>query len=461
MPDVRSSPFAEFAAGALTAQFPARARQMAVDAISDSVGCQLLGAREPIADMLLATLAWSETPHPALPVALLGRQGFASPTDAALFGGTLTHALDYDDTNHPAYAHPSAVLVPAMLAVSAVEEAKGSDIVSAYIAGFELFGKLGRALNTSHYEHGWHATKTFGALAAALSASIVLRLDAALIETALAIAASSASGMRANFGTMVKPLHAGQAAQAGVSAALLAQQGFSANRGIFEHRYGYLALMAGAAGYDSAPFEFPGESLEILTSEGLALKPYPSCGATHPAIESALAVRQRLNGRTIRSVRVGASRLSFSPLIYDRPETPLQAKFSMQFCVATALAKGRLGLPSFSIDAIRDPEIVRIMDAMTVAEDPCVANSLEFAAVITVETDSGEQISETVHLAKGKPSRWFSEAEMRTKFVDCATAVTGPAAATALFDRLRALDTATPVRWFFRVQPDEDSVSVG
>ncbi|TCR62548.1 MmgE/PrpD family protein [Bosea sp. BK604] len=439
MADVLATAFAAFAASAHERVFPAEARRRAVDAITDCVGCQLAGSAEPAAEIMLKTMASASEPSAALPSALVGRNAYAGIAEAALYGGTAAHALDYDDTNHPAYAHPSAVIVPAALAVAPLSQASGRDLVSAYIVGLDMFGKLGRAFNTAHYKRGWHATKSFGCLAAALAAGSILRLDTATMETALAIAASSAGGLRGNFGTMTKPLHAGQAAEAGVRAALLARAGFTAARGVLEHRFGYAAVF-GTPGADIAHLARPGEPLEILSEYGLALKPYPACGATHPAIEAATQIHAEMAGREIAEIRVGASALSFDPLIYTDPKTALEAKFSMNFCVAAGLLYGEVLLSTFGSNALTDSRLRALLSRMTVVVDDRVADSPEFAAAVAVSFSDGSSVEKLVPLAKGKPSRWFSEAELEAKFDDCAKVMNDPTLSGKLYRKLRSLD---------------------
>jgi 2-methylcitrate dehydratase PrpD len=439
MDDVLSSAFAAYAASAHERVFPIEARRLAVDAITDCVGCQLAGSVEPAAEIVLKTMASAREPSADRPSVLVGRGAYAGMAEAALYGGTAAHALDYDDTNHPAYAHPSAVLVSAAFSVAPLSHATGRDLVSAYIVGLDLFGKLGRAFNTAHYKRGWHATKSFGCLAAALAAGSILRLNAAAMETALAIAASSAGGLRGNFGTMTKPLHAGQAAEAGVRAALLARAGFTAARGVLEHEFGYAAVF-GTPGADISHLARPGEPLEILSDYGLALKPYPACGATHPAIEAAIQIHAELAGREIAEIRVGASALSFAPLIYTDPKTALEAKFSMNFCVAAGLLYGEVLLSTFGTRALSDPRLHALLSRMTVVVDDRVADSPEFAAAVAVLFTDGSSVEKLVPLAKGKPARWFSEAELRAKFDDCAKVIGDPAATAALYDTLRSLD---------------------
>lgn len=428
------------------------ARQRAVDAITDCVGCMLAGADEPLAESLRRALRAAGGTGPAVRA---GEAVGGAPLDAALFNGALAHALDYDDTNHPAYAHPSAVLVPALLAAAALEDCSGSEFVTAYVIGFEVFGKLGRAMNTAHYRRGWHATATFGTLAATAAVARVLRLTRDQTVMALGIAASSAGGLRANFGSMVKPLHAGYAARNGVLAAVLARAGHDASEQAFEHPYGYLELFSGEGGYDPEPLRSWGRPLEILTPYGLALKPFPSCGATHTGIEAALTLRAQMGERKPIRIEAGVSELAFAPLIHVQPHRPLEGKFSLHYCIAAALIEGEVNLGSFRQALIEDPRVAALIEMTQMQVDPSVGDGAEFPTRLTIHTEEGGRFSCFVPLAQGKPDRWFSEDRMRSKFLDCLRAYDS-ADAIALFDSLRVMDQ--PLRlgddtaWVSRLQ---------
>lgn len=440
--------------------FPELARERARDAILDCIGCMLAGSREALAPRLLRVLPCFDAPTSQAPSALLGTSRHASPADAALYNGTIAHALDYDDTNHPAYAHPSAVIVPALLAVAPLCQATGAELITAYVAGFEVFGKLGRAMNKQHYKRGWHPTGTFGALAAAAAAGRLLRLDTDQMVMALGVAASSASGLRVNFGSMVKPLHAGQAARNGVLAALLAREGFEASDQAMEHPCGYLHVFNAGIGFDSAPLLSMGEPLEILTEHGLALKPYPSCGATHPGIEAALQLHAELAGAPIRSVRAGVCEMAFAPLIHVMPDGPLEGKFSLHFCIAAALLDGVVDLSTFTDEKVADPAIRDLIPRIRMELDDKLRDDSEFATVVTVETAAGERHERFVPLAMGKPARWFSVERMQDKFGDCASAVLGPAACERAFAAWRELDRAQPVQPLIEIlQPRAEALA--
>jgi 2-methylcitrate dehydratase PrpD len=436
----------EFAADATLSKFPDLARVRAIDAITDVVGCIRAGSPEPACQKLLRVLPNSGAQTEAANTLMIGASRFASPVDAALYNGTTAHALDYDDITHPAYAHPSAVLVPALWSAASLCRPSGADFIAAYVVGIEVFGKLGRALNTAHYIRGWHATATLGALAAALAAGKLLGLDAGRLALSMNIAASSASGVRANFGSMVKPLHAGLAARNGVLAALLAREEFSAAPHALEQPYGYLSLFEGESGYRIEPMLTPGEDLEIATDHGLALKPYPSCGATHTGIEAAIILRDRFSIDAIRSVRAGITELALNPLIHHRPTTPLEAKFNLQFCLAAALSEGCVNLRTFTEHALASSVIDRLSSLVEVEVDERVAHGTEFPTVLTIETADGERHEHLEMEAIGKPSRWFSTQQLHDKFTDCINSVPGFSRGADLFDRLQNLDQISAVR---------------
>lgn len=425
--------------------FPPLARARARDALADGIGCMLAGSREPLAAPLSAVLPSFEQPSEAFPALLIGLSRYAAPADAALFNGTVAHALDFDDTNHPAYAHPSAVIAPALLALAPHTQASGAALVEAYIVGFEFFGKLGRVLNTDHYKRGWHTTGTFGALAAAAASARLLGLDEAHAAMALGIAASSASGLRASFGSMTKPLHAGQASRNGVLAALMARAGYTASNEAIEHRYGYLGTFNDGLHVDPEPLAAMGRELEILTPHGLALKPYAACGATHPGIEAAERLHGRLAGRAIRGVRAGVCEMAFAPLIHVMPASPLEGKFSLHFCLAAALLHGPVGLGTFSETMVCDPRVRALIPKIRMELDERWKDDGEFATEVAVETEDGETLVEFVPLAQGKPARWFGPERLRAKFDDCAFAAMQEGARDSVWRRLVALDGQQPV----------------
>ncbi|MEI7782765.1 MAG: MmgE/PrpD family protein [Betaproteobacteria bacterium] len=433
---------ADFAVG--HRPYPALARQRALDAMIDCLACMYAGSREPLAAPLLKVLPTADGESQRYPALFIGTGRYGSAADAALYNGAVAHALDYDDTNHPAYAHPSAVLLPALLAAARMAGASGSELIDGYIAGFEIFGKLGRAMNTQHYKRGWHATSSFGTLAATVAIARILKLSHRQTVMALGIAASSASGLRANFGSMVKPLHAGYAARNAVLAALLAREDFDAAPQALEHPYGYLSVFNAGIGFDTAPLMALGEDLEILTEHGLALKPYPACGATHPGIEAALSLHPQLAGEGIAQVQAGVCEMAFSPLIYVMPHTPLEGKFSLHYCIAAALVFGEVNLSTFTDAKVADPRVRSLIPKISMKTDERWRDDSEFATEVIVTTETGRRLARHIALAAGKPDRWFSPEQLRAKFDDCTHAF-GSAFQHRVFTALRGLDSADDV----------------
>lgn len=434
---------AEFCLSISDNDIPVDARKRAVDAITDCVGCAVLGSSTPLAATLLNTVHTA----PSCKAVLIGTRGRAPAPDAALFNGAAVHALDYDDISHPAYSHPSAVLFPALLACAAITPVTGRQAVTAYVVGLEVFGKLGRALNLEHYKKGWHATSTFGSIAAAAAAARLLGLSATQFLAALGLAASASGGLRCNFGTMAKPLHAGYAARNGVLAAMLAKNGCDASEEALTHKYGFFQTFNAGTSVRQDLFTDWGSPFEILTESGLGLKLYPSCAATHPAIEAAQRHRRKLDGNLaqLRKVRVGMSEFATEPLIYKVPQTPLQAKFSMHYCVAAALAREEVTVDAFSDQAIADPGTLSLIDKIEVYVDDRVRHDHEFAAVVAVETDTGDCTEELVHVAPGKPQRWFTRQQLERKFMGCCAGTAAPERARESFALLQALDRDEPL----------------
>ena len=440
--DKTTARVAEFITQARLEHLSERSLKLATDAITDSIGVGLYGSRQPISEIMLRVIGTSDAGGDHL---LLGSTRRARPLEAALYNGTAIHAIDYDDTAHPSYSHPSAHLVPVLLSMGRKFGRNGRDLLLAYAVGLDILGKLGMALNNGHYLKGWHTTGTFGAMSSAAAAALLVGLDAHRTAVALGIAASAASGVRANFGTMAKPLHAGYAARSGALAALLALEGFTASDNVLETRYGYFDTFRAAEEPVAQAFETLGQPWELESPIGIALKPYPSCGSTHTAIEAALHLRSQLGGEPITSIRVGTNELCSQTLIYPDPKTPLQAKFSMEFCVAAALVSGEIVFDSFEPHMLDNPEIQDLMQRTTVLVDERVRFNTEHGTVVAITTASGRKLEKLVPLAIGKPERWMNSADLWRKFHDCASVVLPEPQARAAFDALQSIATAPSV----------------
>ena len=425
------------------------------DAITDTLACMVLGTNQVLEPKLRRALF---SPQPLkdvlvqfLPAALRGSSTDAQGS-AALYLGTLAHAADFDDISHPAYCHATALLLPALLIRGAVLGVSGEDLIRAHVVGIETLGQLGRRLNTAHYERGWHTTGTFGAIGATAALAFLEKFTDEQMRGALGVSASLASGVRQNFGTMTKPLHAGLAARSAILATRLAGQDFTCAPDAIEGKFGFMKVFGGTAPASYAK-EW-GQPLEILTETGIGLKAYPCCAATHPAIDATRGLRARLNGASfedIEAMRVGASRFAMQPLIYDIPTTGLEGKFSMRYCIASAMIDGAVKIATFEPDQIMRPEIVRLMKKITVEIDPLVADDHEFAAIVDLKLKSGREESIRIDVASGKPGNWLSADLLKEKFFDCLGAERlNSQAGQALFTSAQCLAAQNSIESLYR-----------
>src|SRR5262245_14027271 len=272
---------ADFAVSTRLADCPAAALTAVRRAALDTIGVTLAGAGEPVARVVRRAVR-AEGTVPLCTV--MGTRLRAGATAAALANGVAGHAHDFDDTNFALLGHPSVPLLSTLLAVGESEMADGRALVLGYVIGFEIDVALGTALNPDHYTRGWHATASIGTLGCAAAAARLMGLDVVQTRHALAIAASHASGLKENFGSMTKPYHAGHAARSGILAAQLAREGLTASETALEGRQGYAAAFGGSHAVDRA-LDGLGRTWQLLVS-GIAVKPYPSCALTHSAIDA-------------------------------------------------------------------------------------------------------------------------------------------------------------------------------
>jgi len=438
------APLARALAGRILAITPASLPRPAIDwaacAIIDTLGVTLGGAGEDAARMLAdITLG----PASAAPHRVFGTPHRAGILDAVLLNAVAAHALDYDDVCDVMGGHPSAPLVAPLLALAEAQAVSGADLLAAYVAGFETEVRLGRAVHPVHYDKGWHPTSTLGTFGAAAAAAHLLRLDADATATALGLAASLTGGIKANFGTMTKPLQVGHCARNGLLAALLAQRGYTANTGALEARQGWLNVVNGAGAHDAArALADWAAPLEIL-APGVGIKPFPCCGSTHAAIQLALDLcrTQHLSPAEVArlGIRIHGRRLAH--INNPAPRTGLAAKYSIQYVVARAVLNGAVQVGHFEHGAWEDPAIVRLL-ADTTAE-PDAAMQDDTAVEIAVTTQDGRTLvnraENTLHLTRGPAGTPVTEDEMRAKFADCAARALPATQVAALFAALRRL----------------------
>ena len=424
---------------------PPLARARAAAAFLDTIGVTLAGASEPAGQAVQQVVG----ANGGTACTVLGTAIRASATDAALANGTAAHALDYDDMCFVSLAHPSAPLVSALLAAGELAGASGAALADAYVVGFEIEARLGRVMNPRHYQRGWHCTSTLGALGAAAAVSRVLGLDAAAAGHAIAIAASEASGLKENFGTMVKPLHAGLAARDAVLAVLLAKGGLTGSDRALDGPQGFLRAMDSERDDLEAELADLGSRWEIVDT-GITVKLYPSCAATHPPLDALLMLRRRegFTADTVARVDIDVDAITPTVLLYDRPTSGLEAKFSMPFCAAAAVIDGRVGIDSFESRRLRDPGIAAFLPQVTMTVDPSLGRDRPALtqARVHVHLRDGRSVTAEADGARGYPEQPASDAELAEKFLACATRTVSAPAADEALGLLQRLDRLSDVR---------------
>jgi 2-methylcitrate dehydratase PrpD len=436
---------AEFVVKTSLEECPSEAVVRVRRAALDTLGVMLAGAAEPVARIVRKVVR----AEGGIPLAtVVGTELKTAPGWAALANGAAGHAHDFDDTNFALLGHPSVPLLSTALAAAEAETAAGRALVLGYIIGFEVDVALGTALNPDHYTRGWHATSSIGTLGCAAAAACIMGLDLVQTRHALAIAASHASGLKENFGSMTKPYHAGHAARNGLLSAQLAREGMTASETALEGKQGYAAAFGGAHGLDQA-LESPGRTWHLLGS-GIAVKPYPSCALTHSAIDALLDLRaqHRLSPDDVAAVQIGVTRVVPDVLAHARPTTALERKFSMQYCAAAALAEGRVDFGSFAEGEVANRETRELMERVAMVVDPDLPQGIEQNAWsrVTVRLRDGRSLSTEARGARGHPDTPLSDAALREKFLACARTVLSADEAEGVAEQIGHLEDVPDVR---------------
>jgi 2-methylcitrate dehydratase PrpD len=418
--------------------FDGEAIKWACDAIADMIGCTLLGAPTETADAALLGDLYG--PGECL---ILGRQERLGMLDAAFVNGTAGHALDYDDTSKSLSGHPTVIIIPGLLALAEVRGASGRDVVDAYIVGVEAATRFARGVNFQHYEKGWHPTATLGIFGAAVSASVLMGLDEDQIASAISISASLASGIKSNFGTATKPLHAGIAARNGLFAALMAARNVKGSPVALEHPQGFLEVFNGAGNYDvERMLTGWAEPLDML-APGISIKKYPCVYSVHGAIDAAIALHQGALGgdsRAISDVLVRMHPRRLLPHVRNPATSALNAKFSLPYSVSRGLVNGAVLLDHFEDAALHDPEVTRVMGLIRMEPHDDDAN--DYGAEVVLTLKDGSELRQAVSAPLGRgPETPLPQDMLKAKFVDCARRSLTDKGADEVFAMLMALDT--------------------
>lgn len=436
-------------------EWSAEALGAARNAFVDVIGVSIPGAAEPVTRKVLATVAgWGEGACTAI-----GASRQLPAPWAALVNGSAAHALDFDDNFDPAKAHATAVLAPAILALAEQEDASGAACLDAYIAGLQILGRVGQGLNPYHRNRGWHATATVGAVGAAAACARLLGLPAQQAAYALSISTSMSAGFMAQFGTMTKPIHAGLAAKAGVIAASMAKNGIDAGMDTLDGRTGMQRLMVGpdfeqlrdnlthVDHGQTMRFETQnvGEPLLVLSS-GLKVKRFPNCGSAHRAMDGLLALKDELGfaANDIAHIRVSAPVSHLNNLMYQRPKTGAQAKFSLEYGLAMISLHGQCSLADFDEGAIADPAAAALYPR--IERNPVDKPEGEFPTRVEVTLKDGRTGEIAMKMPVGSIAAPLSAEQFQAKFAQCAQGHLPGAAVAELQDLLGRLESLPSIR---------------
>lgn len=446
-----------FIAQATFEELPPEAIAIAKHCIIDGIGVMLAGStqaagrivRELAADLGTRTEATAFGPEPM-------RTGVAQ---AALVNGTSGHALDWDDTQLATSAdrifglltHPTIPPLIATLAIGERDGITGRRFLEAFLTGFEVECKIAEAISPSHYKKGFHSSGTIGTFGAAAATAKLLGLDEEQLGHMLAIAASSASGIRVNFGSMTKPLHVGRAAENGIVAAELASRGFTGGADALDPPWGFFQSFSHGEGFDADRIIGKLGQPHTIVWPGVSIKPYP-CGVLgHPTMDAMrrLVIDNDVNAADIVAIRVRAGSNILNPLRYPIANNELEAKFCPAFMVSAIALRRKAGIHEFNDEFVRSEPVQTLMRKVERVLDPEI-EALGWEKIrSTVEVDlaDGRKLVQPAdERYRGGPDLPFSRADLLEKFSDCAGLVLDGQRIAAAFDAIESLETLDDIR---------------
>ena len=375
----------------------------------------------------------------------------ASAPHAALANGASGHAMDFDDTQlsttsdrtYGLLTHPTVPALASSLAVAEERHASGSAFLEAFLTGFEVECKIAEAIDPEHYRRGFHSTATAGTFAGAAAAARLLSLDRDRTAHAIGIAASCAAGLRVNFGSMTKPLHAGRAAENGIVAAMLAEGGFTAGEDGLDGRWGYFQVLGGGA----EPHRLVGAMgrPHSIVNPGVSVKPYPCGSLSHPSMDAMLklVVDNNIRPEQIKAIRLKAGSNILEPLRYKTAKTELEAKFCVPFLLGVIALRRKAGIQEFTDEFVSSAPIQQMMTKVSTVFDPKI-EALGFdkiRSIVEVDLVDGRTLVQpSDERYRGSPAWPFTMAELRERFADCAAPVLSKQHIQRALDQIESIE---------------------
>src|SRR5712664_3664800 len=388
---------------------------------------------------------------------IIGSARKTSPRFAAFVNGVSIHADDFDDTQlavakdrvYGLLVHPTVPVLPALFSLAERGGISGKEFMLAYHLGVEVECKIAEAIAPRHYQDGFHSTGTCGPFGSAAACAKLLRLEHSKILHAFGLVASQAGGLRENFGTMTKPFQAGRAAESGLASAELVALGWTAEDQILEAERGFFHAFGGS--YDPAAIMDRLGKPWTFISPGISLKPYPSGSLTHPAMTelARLIEANKIEAAQVERVDVGANHNMTTTLLHHRPQTGLESKFSMEFCIAILILKRRAGLSEFSDKVVQRSDAQEMIRRVNFYVDPEAesAGYEKMTSLLKIHLKDGRVIEGRADFGKGSPANPMTFEEAATKFKRCAEFAEWPKAKTEkIIEFVKALDSAPDVR---------------
>jgi 2-methylcitrate dehydratase PrpD len=447
---------AEFVVNLRLADIPSETLELGKKSILDGLGLALSGSKAETWKLIQEYLKPLGFP-PSRGAAVLG-SGVRLPARFAAFAnGVAIHVDDFDDTQlasakdrvYGLLTHPTVPVLPAALAIAEVEGKSGKDLLVAYHSGVEVECKIAEAISPRHYEDGFHSTGTCGVFGGAAACAKLKGLDSLHTARAFGVAASQASGLRENFGTMMKPFHAGHAAEAGVVSADFAAIGWSAAEQILEAGRGFFHAYGGT--YDPSAIIGKLGNPWTLQNPGVSIKPFPSGSLTHPGMTELqrLIRANSIKATDVESVEVGTNHNMPNALIHHHPTTGLQAKFSMEFCMAILLLDGKADQTKYTDAVVNRDDVKKMVDRVRFYVDPEAekAGFDKMTTILKITLKGGQVITGRADFGKGSPTDPMTYEEVAEKFHGCAAFAEWPSTkATQVVELVRKLEDVADIR---------------
>ncbi len=432
---------AAFVRNAHLEDMPSKEIEWAKLALTDFIAVSFPGAAMPVAQNVMAFIKDRPTNGKSI---LIGTDIRTDAASAALFNGTASHCLDFDDVSWATIGHPTVVVAPAALAAVQEKGLDGKALLLSYIVGVEVMHQIARWTMPLLSEKGWHTTPAYGSFGAAAAACVAYGASENEIANALSIAASRSGGVRGNFGAQTKALHAGTAASLGLEATKLAMHGVTGNLACIENQDGFAQCFA-----EPLPKDVKVDigSYWDLAQNGLVFKQYPCCSGSHPTndVWDTYLNEHAISYEDVESIHAGVSLLGPRELSCHRPKDAVQAKFSLEYALASRLVFGPITLESFTDEKVLDSRVQDLMNRIVMEVDPEL-EKLGFIGTapvrLEVKLKDGSVVQLKNDLAEGNPEKPLSKEKFYRKFVSCFKTAKRESNVESLWRTLETIESA-------------------